>query len=162
MQDAESVLGVWPPETREPAQELTKKYGEPDEIAIHALTWNGVEPWKYVRVYRSYHEHAFPASHIDCIEAVLFHHVPTERISELSRYHGGVSYIRTTSELHIFCKDLATVTYIANVAQDMIQQRLTAEEARKQLNELLHGSASQEVAVLTFLPDGMPDPDKES
>ncbi len=60
---AADVIGDWPEESREAAQLVVEKYGEPHEATVSQLIWNAVGPWKRIIAQRAHWEHRFPAPH---------------------------------------------------------------------------------------------------
>ncbi|HMT19393.1 MAG TPA: hypothetical protein PKD20_00345 [Candidatus Saccharibacteria bacterium] len=161
MLDAESVLGVWPLETREPARELVNMFGEPDEVTIHTLTWNGVEPWKYIKINRAFTEHNFPYSHVDCVEVALFHYISADDLTRLVEFHGGISYVKTLSELRVYCKNLPFISEIFAIMHDLLTKKATVQEARKHFTlQSMHLHSSVQTP-LPFLPKGKPCTDEQ-
>jgi hypothetical protein len=78
-QTGSAIIEHWPDESREAAQLVIDKYGEPHEATESLLIWNEVGPWKRMLASRTFHQHEFPAPHIDCGESMIDYHVPTEQ-----------------------------------------------------------------------------------
>ena len=66
----------WPDESREAAELVIEKYGEPDESTESQLTWHKAGPWKRIVASRTFHRHDFPAPHVDAVESVIDYRVP--------------------------------------------------------------------------------------
>lgn len=56
------MIKVWLEKSREPAQLVLDKYGEPHEATDSALTWHGVGPWKRIVAQKAWWQHDFPAA----------------------------------------------------------------------------------------------------
>jgi len=63
------VIKVWPPDSREAAELVIRTYGEPHEACATQLMWRDVGPWKRIVASREFHQHDFPAPHIDAVES---------------------------------------------------------------------------------------------
>lgn len=63
------IIQHWTEQSREAAQLVIDKYGEPDEGTESLLMWFDVGPWKRVLASRVFHVHNFPAPHIDSVES---------------------------------------------------------------------------------------------
>lgn len=156
MFDADSVLGVWPLETREPARELLRMIGEPDEVNIHSLTWNGVEPWKYVKIYRTFSEHHFPKPHIDCVEAALSHFIPYNTLPEITEFHSGVSYVKTLSEVRVYCKNLRYIIEAMNGIHAILTESDSIDTLRVRFKKNVEEPTTSIHMKLMFLPVSQP------
>ena len=62
-QSASAVIDSWPDESREAAQLVLDKYGEPHEATDSFLVWHQVGPWKRVVASKVFWQHNFPAPH---------------------------------------------------------------------------------------------------
>ncbi len=60
MTTSSNVTRTWPDESKEAAQLVVDKYGEPDEATPSALTWHGPGPWKRIVASREFYRHEFP------------------------------------------------------------------------------------------------------
>jgi hypothetical protein len=63
------VTDGWPEESREAAQLVIAKYGDPAEATASVLMWNQPGPWKRIIAYRDFDSHNFPAPHNDSVES---------------------------------------------------------------------------------------------
>src|SRR5690606_6348532 len=66
----------WPEQSREAAQLVADKYGEPQESTPTQLTWHKAGPWKRIVATREYFPHDFPVPHIDAVESFIDYRVP--------------------------------------------------------------------------------------
>jgi hypothetical protein len=57
------IIEGWPKESREAAQLVIDKYGEPDEATTAFLIWNQAEPWKRIVAAKTSFKHEFPVPH---------------------------------------------------------------------------------------------------
>ena len=126
-----SLMEGWPEESREAAQLVIDKYGDPDEATSSVLIWMKPGPWKRMVAYRDFDGHEFPAPHNDSVESFLQHEVPPERISDIVRFDGSVVVNRTRGELSARCHDEEANFLALNCALDIVDGRKTVEQARE-------------------------------
>jgi len=86
-QSARVLIRDWPEESREAAQLVIDKYGEPHEQTPSQLTWHEVGPWKRVVASRVFFAHNFPAPHIDAVESFVDYRVPPAKYSRVVTVH---------------------------------------------------------------------------
>lgn len=127
---ASDPIRHWPNESREAAQRVLDKYGEPDECTESLLTWFDVGPWKRILASRAFHQHDFPAPHIDAVESVIDYRVPPEHASSLAAFDGSVVVERTAGELSARCHDEEANFLALNLANDIVTGRKNVDEAR--------------------------------
>lgn len=87
---ASQTIATWPEESREAAQLVIDKYGEPDEVTDTHLTWHKPGPWKRIVASKVFYQHNFPAPHIDAVESVIDYRVPVDKFTELAKFDGSV------------------------------------------------------------------------
>ena len=126
-----SLMEGWPEESREAAQLVLDKYGDPDEATGSVLIWEGPGPWKRIVAYRDFDAHEFPAPHNDSVESFLQHEVPTARISDVVEFDGSVVVNRTRGELSARCHDEEANFLALNLARDIIEGERNVQEARE-------------------------------
>jgi hypothetical protein len=129
--DATPLMGSWPAESREAAELVIKKYGQPDEATESTLMWNRRGPWKRIVAYREFSNHNFPAPHIDAIESFIDFSVPPDKVSDLNRFDGSVVVNRTRGELSARCHDEEANFLALNLAHDIIDGKRTVDDARR-------------------------------
>ncbi len=121
----------WPEESREAAQLVLEKYGEPDEVTDTQLTWHRVGPWKRIVATKEYFRHNFPAPHIDAIESVVDYHVPVDKFTPLAEFDGSVVVERTAGEVSARCHDEQANFLALNLMHDIVIGARSAREARE-------------------------------
>jgi len=120
----------WPEESREAAQLVLDAHGDPDEVTDTQLLWHDTGGWKRIIATKAFHEHRFPAPHIDCVESVLNYHVPPEKATELAVFDGSVMVDRTAGEISARCHDEQANFLALNLAHDIVTGSRTPREAR--------------------------------
>lgn len=131
IQRASELVQQWPEESREAAQLVLDKYGEPHEATDERFVWHGVGPWKRIVATRTFFEHRFPAPHIDAVESVINYRVPPEKVSELARFDGSVVVERTAGEVSARCHDEEANLLALNLMHDVVTGAKDADEARR-------------------------------
>lgn len=165
MTGSESIA-EWPEQSREAAQLVIDKYGEPDEATATRLTWHEPGPWKRVVASRAFHKHNFPAPHNDSVEGVIDYKVPTDTVSALTAFDGSVTVERTRGELSARCHDEEANFLALNLAHDIVTGAKTADEARqyyaKEFADYRRKQATPYMEGLKFSPadGGAADPDE--
>lgn len=154
----------WPEESREAAQLVIDKYGDPDEATDSLLIWDNRAPWKRIVAYRDVDSHNFPAPHNDSVESFLQHAVPIGKVSELTEFDGSVVVNRTRGELSARCHDEEANHLALNLAQDIITGERTVNEAREYYATEFLAARKKEptpyMEGLRFEPNGERDPDE--
>lgn len=130
MESRSTVIESWPEESREAANLVIERYGEPHEVTDSSLVWNGVGPWKRIVASRAFWQHDFPAPHYDSVESVLDYHVPTEMFTPLADFDGSVVVERTTGEVSARCHDEEANNLALNLMNDIVTGEKTVDEAR--------------------------------
>lgn len=128
---ARDVIASWPDESREAAQLVVDRYGEPHEATDSYLQWNAVGPWKRIVASKAFWQHDFPAPHFDSVEAVLDYHVPTELYGALAEFDGSVMVERTTGEISARCHDEEANNLALNLANDIVTGERSVDDARR-------------------------------
>ena len=165
-QTAQSILKSWPEDSREAAQLVIDKYGEPDEVTETMLIWHNNAPWVKTIATRKAHEHLFPVPHIDAVEQYIRYQVPAEKMAELTRYDGSVMYRRTEGLLSARCHDEEANFLALNLAHAIITGEKTADEARQaylqSMKDFRAGKPTPLMERLTFQPrSDAADPDHQ-
>ena len=134
-QTVEALIADWPRMAKSAADEIIKKYGQPNEAIPSRLIWYANGPWKRTVVYRHEIPHNFPQPHTDVVEQFIDYHVPPEKVSELAKFDGSVIVERTAGEVSARC-DMEAANFLAlNMMHEIVTGKLTAEEARKVYSE---------------------------
>ena len=129
-QSASAVIDSWPDESREAAQLVLDKYGEPHEATDSFLVWHQVGPWKRVVASKVFWQHNFPAPHYDSVESVLDYRVPTDAFTPLAEFDGSVVAERTAGEVSARCHDEEANTLALNLMHDLVTGAKSVDEAR--------------------------------
>src|SRR6266540_2455657 len=124
------LMEAWPEESREAAQLVIDKYGDPSEVTDSFLVWQRPGPWKRIVASKTRYPHEFPAPHIDAVESVLDYRVPTEKFSPLAEFDGSVVVERTAGEISARCHDEEANFLALNLAHDIVTGMKTAQQAR--------------------------------
>ncbi len=124
------ILERWPAESKEAAELVVKKWGEPDEMTESMLIWHHKGPWKKIIAYREFTRHNFPIPHIDAVESFIDYKVPVNKFCDLAEFDGSVIAERTVGEMSARCHDEEANSLALNLADDIIQGKKTVEEAR--------------------------------
>jgi hypothetical protein len=150
------VIRQWPEQSREAAELVLDKYGEPDEVAESRLTWHNAGPWKRIVASKAFYEHDFPAPHIDAVESFIDYHVPTEMFTPLAEFDGSVVVERTAGEVSARCHDEEANMLALNLMNDIVQGKRSVEEAReyykKEFLDYRRGEPTPYMEKLHFSP----------
>jgi hypothetical protein len=129
-QSAGEIIRAWPDESREAAQLVIDRYGEPHEASESFLVWHDVGEWKRIVASREFYEHAFPAPHNDSVESVLDYRVPVDMVTPLAAFDGSVVAERTAGEVSARCHDEEANRLALNLMHDIVTGEKTVDEAR--------------------------------
>lgn len=86
--------------------------------------------WKRVVASRAFHAHEFPAPHIDSVESVVDHRVPTDRFTALATFDGSVIVERTPGEVSARCHDEQANLLALNLMHDIVTGERDPDGAR--------------------------------
>jgi hypothetical protein len=124
------IIRGWPKESREAAQLVIDKYGEPDEATDSQLIWRKCGEWKRIVASKTFWQHDFPAPHQDSVESFIDYRVPPERFSDLAVFDGSVIAERTAGEISARCHDEEANRLALNLSHDIVTGAKTVQEAR--------------------------------
>jgi hypothetical protein len=122
----------WPDHARDAATAVEMKYGPPAESALHGLVWHRTGQWKRTVVFATEVPHAFPVPHSDVIEQTIDYRVPVDRIDDLAVFNGSITVYRTGGELTVRCENEALNFLALNLANDIVVERRTVQQARQE------------------------------
>jgi hypothetical protein len=163
--NASQLIAQWPEQSREAAQLVIDAYGEPVESTPSLLVWYDVGPWKRMVASRTFHQHQFPAPHIDSVESTIDYHVPTQKCSALAEFDGSVVVERTVGEVSARCHDEQANFLALNLMNDIVTGAKTVEDARryyaKEFLDYRRKKPTPYMERLRFTPqaEGAADPD---
>lgn len=128
---ASKIIEQWPNESREAAQLVIDKYGEPHEATESLLIWHDVGPWKRMLASRTFYRHEFPVPHIDAVESIIDYRVPPEKIGPLAEFDGSVIVERTAGEVSARCHDEEANFLALNLMHDIVRGEKSVADARR-------------------------------
>ncbi|SCZ65851.1 EF-hand domain-containing protein [Thiohalomonas denitrificans] len=154
--DTQQLINDWPDVSKEAANTMTEKYGQPDEATPTMLVWHNNGPWLRTIVYKEEIDHDFPVPHKDVLEQFVSYEVPPDKFDDLAEYDGSVIAERTKGELSARC-DKEAANYLAiNLADDVVKGERSVEEAREfyaeTIKELMQGEKPEYTTALLFDP----------
>lgn len=114
-------IKAWPQESREAAQLVIDKYGEPDEASDSQMLWHNRGRWKRIIASKAYFHHEFPAPHSDCVQCVIDYRVPVDKFTALAQFDGSVVVERTAGEVSARCHDEEANNLALNLMHDLRQ-----------------------------------------
>lgn len=121
----------WPKKVQKAIDEMTEKYGAPDERTNNTVTWYNNGPWKRTIIYREEIEHKFPKAHTDFVEQFINYKVPVSKYDELAEYDGSIICERTKGEISARC-DKEGMNFLAiNLAHEIATGKKSVAEARE-------------------------------
>ncbi len=152
------IIKSWPQESREAAQLVIDKHGEPHEATATQLVWHEVGHWKRIVATKTFYPHEFPAPHIDAVESFIDYRVPVEKFTALAEFDGSVVVERTAGEVSARCHDEEANNLALNLMHDVVTGRKTVEEARgyyaKEFVDYRRGRPTPYMEKLHFSPGG--------
>lgn len=131
MTTASDVIAQWPEESREAAQLVLDKYGEPTETTASFLVWDRPGPWKRMVASRDFDDHHFPTPHIDSVTSVIDYRVPPQKVTDLAHFDGSVVVDRTQGEVSARCHDEEANNLALNLMHDIVTGATTVDDARQ-------------------------------
>ncbi len=123
-------LSTWPEASRMAVEEITTKYGNPDASTDDAVVWMNKGIWKKISIDKKETKHSFPIEHTDMMQTTINYKVPVEKMDELGRFDGSVTFDRTQGTLSARCDKEANNFLALNLAYDIITAKKTVAQAR--------------------------------
>lgn len=160
------TIALWPEESREAAQLVVDKYGEPDEATDSQLIWHKRGEWKRIVASKAFYQHEFPAPHQDSVESFIDYRVPPEKFSELAAFDGSVVVERTAGEVSARCHDEEANRLALNLMHEIVTGAKSVAEARdyyaKEFADYRRKQPTPYMEKLRFRPPagGTADPDE--
>ena len=124
------IIRGWPKESREAAQLVLDKYGEPNEATDSQLVWRKCGEWKRIVASKAFYQHDFPAPHQDSVESFIDYRVPPEKFADIAAFDGSVICERTAGEVSARCHDEEANRLALNLMHDIVIGEKTVREAR--------------------------------
>lgn len=144
----------WPEASVKAASKIISKFGEPQEATASLLIWRNVAPFKRITVFKNEVDHKFPMLHKDVIEHVVDYKVPADKLDELTRFDGSLTYNRTAGELSARCNDEAMNFLALNLAHDIVTGQRMVDDARTEFGKVamdyMNGNKGTYIESLQF------------
>jgi len=167
--DSSNTVDVtnWPQASKMAADEITGKYGSPDGVTANELIWLNKGTWVKICVTKSESKHSFPIEHTDMMTTTINYKVPEDKMDELGKFDGSVTFDRTQGTMSARCDKEGNNFLALNLANDIITNKKSVEEARKMygdiIKEKMNGGNPEYMNKLTFsIQTNTPDPDKNT
>ena len=133
--EVDAIIEKWPPAPQKMAKDMVEQYGAPNEATPTLLIWHDSGPWKRTIVTSDETAHDFPTPHTDFISQTINYDVPVEKLPELAKFDGSLLINRTAGQVTASCDNEAANYLAVNLMHDIVEGRLTAEQARAELGE---------------------------
>ncbi len=133
--DGTPDVSSWPERPRLAVKEMTAKYGAPLEVSSEAIIWHNAGPYKRIMVTKKEIPHDFPAPHMDFLEHTISYNVPIDKIDDLVAYDASMTINKTQGEMSARCDLEGHNILTLNLARDIIDGKITVEQARKSFGE---------------------------
>ena len=128
-------LKSWPEASQMAAKEAMDKYGKPDVMAEEMLVWKDKGMWKKMMVTKTETKHDWPVAHTDMFEQCVSYRVPVDKVDELAKFDGSVTYKRTEGLLSARCDKEAMNILALNLAVEIAKGNKNAEQARMEFTK---------------------------
>ena len=135
-----SMIQDWPAEAKSAAQEAVSKYGNPTEMTANSLVWRDAGEFKKTMISKEAIDHQFPMAHKDVITQVVDYKVPVDKIDDLAKLDGSLTFNRTKGELSASSDSEAHNIAMLNAADSLIKGKLSVTKARASLAKLISSS----------------------
>ncbi|MDR0268044.1 hypothetical protein [Paenibacillus sp.] len=136
VQFLEKILAKWPEEQKNTVSLLISKYGLPNDACMTKITWYNNTPWKRTTVHLFTVPHNSPTPHHDYLEQTINYKVPVHLFDVLAKFDGSLYPDRTAGEATAKCDHEASNFLALNLMNDIINGKLTVEDARRTAVEI--------------------------
>ena len=126
----------WPETSKTAVRATILKYGAPAEFTASMLIWRDRVPFKRIVIYKEEISHSFPFSHKDILEHVVNYRVNLDKVDELARFDGSISFNRTRGELSVRSDKEEMNILLLNLANEVVMGKMEVERARMELGRL--------------------------
>lgn len=157
----------WNKSSQMAVDEITQKYGQPNGVTADELIWTNAGIWKKITVTKMESKHSFPVEHTDMMQTTIMYNVPEDKMDELGMFDGSVTFDRTQGTMSARC-DLEANNFLAlNLANDIVTNKKSVEQARKAYGDIIKqkmsGESPEYMGKLTFSSQpNAADPDKNT
>lgn len=150
---ATSVIDNWPPISAQAARRLIEQYGVPDAVRYDRLTWRDNGPWKRT-VVRDVTPPYVQAEDLGVVEQTIKYPLSSRQVVDLAMFDRRLEYDASSGQLSAR-SDREEVNYLRlNLANDIVNRRMTPEQARSLYAQILRleasGKSSSYLQVLHF------------
>jgi hypothetical protein len=125
-----NIIKEWPQQSRDAAQVVIDKYGEPDEATPSLLIWYQRGRWKKIVASKAFYRHDFPMPHTDSVACTIDYRVPIAKFIAIAEFDGSVSIERTAGEVSARCDDEEANCLALNLVHDIVTNEKSSPEAR--------------------------------
>lgn len=130
-------INNWPEASRMAVKEIMGKYGKPDGVTPEELIWINKGVWKKICINKKETKHSFPIEHTDMMQTTISYDVPEDKMDELSKFDGSVTFDRTQGTMSARC-DMEGNNFLAlNLANDIIVGSKTVDQARTAYGDIV-------------------------
>jgi len=120
----------WPELSRTAARAMVAKYGPPVRVGRKSLVWLLNSPWQRTVVYRNSPYHSRVDRDTDYLKQVITYRTPDDKIDDLRRFDRRLRVDTRTRELS-FQSDSEKTNFLAlNLADDIVNEKRSVEDAR--------------------------------
>jgi hypothetical protein len=164
-ENVRSLTAEWPETSRQATEKMLEKYGLPDGMTENLLTWNDAGHFKRIFVHREEITHNFPVEHKDVLHQFVSYEIPLGKADDVLRYTGSVLLDRTAGEMSARCDREEMNVLALNIADQVLQGRMSPEEARMEYGKgaqaLMQGESTRFTSGLVFSqPENSANPDE--
>ena len=155
--ESELFLDQWDnDEPKKFAQNLTKKFGPPDESTNKRVVWYNKDGFKRIEVKDEYTLHCCPAPHYDFVYSTIDLHVPKEFVKVLAESSESIILDLLKNEVSARCATLSANAVTLNYVLDVVSGRVVGskEEYEKRIKLLYKNKLDPD-------PEWWPDSTKE-
>jgi len=150
------IIAGWADRPRLGAQQMIKKYGQPQDVTDAKLVWHNAGPFKKIAVMNLETPHDFPMPHVDYMEHTILYNVPADKLADLLVFDGSSTINRTTGELTARCDLEGHNVLTLNLDHDIVTGKKSVAEARKAFGEMVQqemmGKPPAYITALQFKP----------
>ena len=160
-------LTNWPEASKMAVEEITAKYGKPDGVTADELFWLKKGIWKKICISKMESKHSFPIEHTDMMQTTISYNVPEDKMDDLGKFDGSVTFDRTQGTMSARCDKEANNFLALNLANDIVLGKKTVVQARKAygdiIKEKMKGGHPTYMEKLSFtVKSNTADPDKNT
>ena len=130
-------LSNWQEASKMAVSEITAKYGKPDGVTADELFWLKKGVWKKICISKMESKHSFPIEHTDMMQTTISYNVPEDKMDDLGKFDGSVTFDRTQGTMSARCDKEANNFLALNLANDIIMNKKTVDQARKAYGDII-------------------------